>query len=438
LNGASAAALSLREQASAWQARIAVFRLSELDGARIRLKYRADHPKMRLMPKRAAPAAYIWQYPDWPSLRWDAPTLLADLQTARLQQGRLLGQADAIGLPSLREVSRDLWVREAMATAAIEGEQLDLAAVRSSVHHRLGLADTGRPDRHVDGLVDVMQDAVEGYQAVLDEDRLCRWQAALFPGGTSGIRRITVGRYRDHTDPMQIISGRPGKEVVHYTAPPSAQVAAEMARFLAWFEATRPPADGEAPAHSNGLVRAALAHLWFETIHPFEDGNGRIGRAIVDMAIAQDLGAATRLFSLSRQMLESRARYYEALNQAQCGDLDVTNWVRWFAQAFTRSCLSSQSVVKQAMDKAGFWLRAAQHPLSERQRKVLSRLLEAGDGGFLGGMSAEKYSKIAGVSKATATRDLAQMREWALLVVEGVGKATRYAVQVEGWHQPPH
>jgi len=388
------------------------------------------------MARKSPSPIYIWQRPRWPRLTFNAQVLTADLQTARLQQGQLLGQAEAIGLTGLQEVSRDLWVGEAMATAAIEGQLLDLEAVRSSVGRQLGLEEAGPRNHHIDGLVDVMRDAVEGYGEALDEDRLCRWHSALFPGGTSGVRRMAVGRYRDHEDPMQIVSGRPGREVVHYVAPPSSQVPAEMTRFLSWFNGSRPVpgAMGTPGAAGNGIARAAVAHLWFETIHPFEDGNGRLGRALVDMAIAQDVGSSTRLFSLSHQLLDARAAYHEALNSAQRGSLDVTAWVQWFTQAFAASCVNSRAVVKQAMAKAAFWQRAAIDGITPRQRKVLKRLIDAGDGGFLGGMTADKYCKLTGVSKATATRDLAQLLQLGLLIVEGVGKATHYAVNVEGWN----
>ena len=389
-------------------------------------------------PSPAAQPTYFWQQRGWPSLVFDDQAVAHDLHAAHLQMGRLLGLLDAIGLTEAQEITRELWVQEAIATAAIEGEQLDLTAVRSSVAHRLGLADAPTRDRTVDGLVAVMQDATSGYQTALDGDRLCRWQSALFPGGTSGLRRIAVGRYRDHTDPMQIVSGRQGHEVVHYTAPASAQVAAEMDKFLDWFEATRP--SGEAAASLNGLARAALAHVWFESIHPFEDGNGRLGRAIVDLALAQAVGASARLLGMSRQLLAVRAAYYDALSQAQSGGRDVTPWVQWFVQAFTQGCIQSQAVVKQALDKASFRQRAASLAVNERQSKVLNRLLDAGSstlgGGFLGGMTADKYSKITSSSKATATRDLSELLRHGLLRVEGVGKATRYAVNIEGWHQP--
>jgi Fic family protein len=396
---------------------------------------------------------YIWQHPAWPQLTFDAAALAPALDQARLEQGRLLGLLGAIGLEQANAVQRELWVQEALATAAIEGEQLNLASLRSSVAHRLALADAPGTDRSVDGLVQVMQDALASHGAALDLDRLCRWQSALFPGGTSGITRIAVGRVRSHADAMQIVSGALGREVVHYEAPPSVQVTAEMDSFLAWFESTRPVAG--APT-VNGIARAALVHLWFESIHPFEDGNGRLGRALADMALAQDMTAQdaqanpalVRVYGLAHQMLKTRAAYYDALNTAQrlrgiapeAQAIDVTPWVQWFVQAFTRACVASQAVVLDATEKAHFRLRAAQCHINPRQSKVLERLLEAGHvgsgGGFLGGMSTEKYAKITGTSKATATRDLAGLLAHGLLRVEGVGKATRYAVKVPGWEQP--
>jgi hypothetical protein len=364
----------------------------------------------------------------------------------------LLGLLSAIGLEQANAVQRELWVQEALATAAIEGEQLNLESLRSSVAHRLSLADAPGSDRSVEGLVQVMGDALANHAAALDLDRLCRWQSALFPGGTSGITRIAVGRVRDHADAMQIVSSALGREVVHYEAPPSLQVTAEMTRLLEWFENTRPGADAFVV---NGIARAALVHLWFESIHPFEDGNGRLGRALADMALAQDMHAQdaqaspalVRVYGMAHQMLKTRAAYYDALNYAQrlrdiapgAGEIDVTLWVLWFVQAFTRACIASQAVVRDATDKAQFRLRAAQCQTNARQRKVLERLLEAGHagsgGGFLGGMTTDKYAKITGTSKATATRDLADLLAHGLLRVEGVGKATRYAVSVPGWEQ---
>lgn len=396
---------------------------------------------------------YIWQHSAWPQLTFDAAALAPALDQARLEQGRLLGLLGAIGLEQANAVQRELWVQEALATTAIEGEQLNLESLRSSVAHRLSLADAPGFDRSVEGLVQVMGDALANHSAALDLDRLCRWQSALFPGGTSGITRIAVGRVRDHADAMQIVSGALGREVVHYEAPPSAQVTAEMDRFLAWFENTRPSGGAVAV---NGIARAALVHLWFESIHPFEDGNGRLGRALADMALAQDMHAQdpqaspvlVRVYGLAHQMLKTRAAYYDALNHAQrlrgvapeATTIDATPWVQWFVQAFTQACIASQSVVRDATDKAQFRQRVAQCQTNERQRKVLERLLDAGHvgsgGGFLGGMTSEKYAKITGTSKATATRDLADLMAHGLLRVEGVGKATRYAANVPGWQQP--
>ena len=396
----------------------------------------------------------IWQRPAWPALVFDAAALAPNLDLARLAQGKLLGLLDAIGLGQSQEVWRELWVQEALATAAIEGQQLNLESVRSSVAHRLGLADAPGHDRDVEGLVLVMQDAVDNCQTTLDIDRLCRWQSALFPGGTSGITRIVVGRLRDHADAMQIFSGPIGREVVYYTAPPSSQVASEMDKFLAWFEKTR-PCVGTSP-RLHGIARAAVAHLWFESIHPFEDGNGRLGRAVVDMALAQDMQAQNlsaalaqmRVFGMARQMQKTRAAYYDALNLAQRkpelladgSGINITAWVQWFVQAFIQGCDTSSVVVRQAVDKAAFRLQAARINLNIRQHKVINRLLEAGNtelgGGFLGGMTTDKYAKITGASKATATRDLTDLLAKGLLQVQGVGKATRYAVNVPGWNHP--
>jgi Fic family protein len=379
---------------------------------------------------------YLWQQPGWPQLQVDTAALSGALQAARQRQGEALGLAQALGMPTIDAVLQELWVSEAAATAAIEGERLDLAALRSSVMRRLGQGGASGPvSRSVEGLVEVMQDALAGFDQPLDDDRLCRWQSALFPGGTSGIRRIAVGRYRDHADPMQIVSGRPGHEVVHYQAPASAEVPREMARFLSWFEATRPGRGAASSSRhaADGLTRAAIAHLWFETIHPFEDGNGRIGRAIADMALAQDLGAPTRLYSLSAQLLASRGAYYDALNQAQKGQTEVTAWVRWFADALAQACARTTGIMLSALHKQRFWAAHAATPLNERQRKVVQKLLDAGDGGFLGGLSADKYVKMTGTSKATATRDLAALLQHGLLRAQGSGKATRYQVNVPEW-----
>lgn len=381
---------------------------------------------------------WIWRRADWPvgALAYDAERAAPDLAEAYRMHGVLEGKAIAIGVGSTSQVALDALSDEVLATAAIEGERLSLDAVRSSVMRRLGLATSGPINRSVDGLVDVISDATTAIDTPLDEDRLCRWQSALFPGGTSGIHRIAVGRYRDHADPMQIVSGQPGREVVHYEAPPSKDVPAQMKRFLTWFADTSPVQASALPASRkpvDGFARAAIAHLWFESIHPFEDGNGRIGRAIVDMAMAQHLRQPVRLYSLSRQFLTSRSAYYDALNHAQRGETDVTAWVQWFARQSTAACHAASRVIDQAIEKRRFWEKQEGSDLHERQRKVLQRLLDDGDGGFLGGLNAEKYMKMTGVSKATATRDLSEMVTGGQLRSHGAGKAVRYYINVPGW-----
>ena len=365
---------------------------------------------------------YIWALPDWPGFTFRQDALAEPLSRARLAQGTVLGLAHALGLVRHPEILHDIWVREAMATAGIEGEKLNLDAVRSSVMRKIGIARVGASSRLVDGLVDMMDDATRNFGAKLTHARLCNWQAALFPTGRSGLARIELGVYRKDTDPMQIVSGRPGKEKVHYVAPPSARIHAEMTRLLAWFRDTAP--GGKIAI--DGVVRASIAHLWFETIHPFEDGNGRVGRALCDMVLAQDANAPVRLYSLSRQLHENRKQYYDQLNAAQRGGLDVTGWVVWFAGQFEEACNKSAAIIRAAVSKGHFWQAAPE--MNERQKKVVQKLLDAGPKGFVGGMSARKYVNITGASKATATRDLADLAEKAVLEITGKGRGTRYVL----------
>lgn len=382
--------------------------------------------------RKLAKATYIWQLPSWPAWEYDVQALAAPLALARQQLGRTIGKAQAIGLVhvGLPDLAQTIWIEDALATAAIEGQKLDAEQVRSSVMRQLGLATTVHSSREVDGLVEVLFDATTNAQAPLDIERLCRWQSALFPGGTSGIQKIEVGSLRSFSEPMQIVSGKVGKEVVHYQAPPSREVAREMATMLAWFNTDQ---------EIDSLIRAAITHLWFETIHPFEDGNGRLGRALIDMVLAQDpqcqVSGLARLTCMSRALLDNRHDYYSALQTAQTGPMNITPWITWFLGQFALACQHTEQHIALALQKAQFWARHAQQSFNPRQRKTLQKLLDAGDAGFLGGLTAEKHSKITGASKATATRDLTDLLQKGALIVQGVGKATKYAINVEGWNQ---
>ncbi|WP_304350859.1 Fic family protein [Comamonas testosteroni] len=376
---------------------------------------------------------WIWQQPGWPTMAYDEERTRDSFAQAYRMHGMLEGKAQAIGFGSSGLVAMEALSDEVISTAAIEGERFSKEIVRSSVMRKMGLAADGPVDRSVDGLVDVITDAMTNSGSPLDADRLCRWQSALFPGGTSSIFRVAVGRFRESDDPMQIVSGKMGRETVHYEAPPSSDVPREMERFLKWFDESSPANAKASGKGMDGFARAAIAHLWFESIHPFEDGNGRVGRAIVDMAMAQHLREPAKLYSLSRQLLQTTDLYHDQLNAAQRGGTDVTQWVDWFAQQSTKACMVAMQSIDQAIEKRRFWEQHDSTGLHERQRKVLQRLLDAGDSGFEGGLSADKYTRLAGVSKATATRDLSAMVETGQLWTHGVGRGLRYYVNIPGW-----
>ena len=283
---------------------------------------------------------YIWQSEAWPKFHWDSDEILRPLGQARQAQGRLLGEVRyGLGL----ELQAEFLTQEGVSTAAIEGELLNRQAVRSSVARRLGLPTAGLPavDRSVDGLVQMLLDATMGHGEPLTASRLFGWHAALFPTGYSGLFKITVGNWRDSAGPMQVVSGPMGREKVHYQAPPSKLVPAEMARFMAWWSSP--------PASLDGMLRAGLAHLWFVSIHPFEDGNGRIARSITDMALSQDEGSDQRLYSMSQQIQVERSAYYNILERTQRGRGDATAWLVWFLECLTRSIEHSESQVALAL-----------------------------------------------------------------------------------------
>lgn len=375
----------------------------------------------------------IWQQADWPAFRYDGAPVAQAVALARRAQGVVEGKLAAIGFSQREQLTSDAWTQEAMSTAAIEGERLDLLAVRSSVARRLSSSASPAPSspRHIEGLLDIMDDALTQASASLTHERLHAWQAALFPTGYSGMRKILVGAYRQHAEPMQIVSGALGRETVHYEAPTSVTVPAEMTRFLSWFNDTQT---------AESLVHAALAHLWFETVHPFEDGNGRVGRVVVDLVLARDAAKAngmrhaSRLIRISQQLLDQRDAYYAELEQAQHGSLDVTRWVVWFVSQIRLACEQASAVIDVSLNKARFWTAHGDKDLSARQRKVVNVLLDADVGGFEGGMNTQKYASITSTSRATASRELTALAELGLLVSQGGGRSTRYQVNLTVGH----
>lgn len=362
------------------------------------------------------PQTWIWQQADWPQFWWDDARLAPLLARARLAQGKVIGAGRLLDDELTLEAAAAILAEDGVTTSAIEGEQLDLALVRSSVARHLGLPTAGLPipPRAVDGLISVLLDATRGHEQALTVKRLCAWQAALFPAGFSGLHEIRVGKLRGD-DPMQVVSGAVWQEKVHFEAPSRAALEAELDAFLSWFNA---PPDG-----FDGLIRAGLAHFWFVTLHPFEDGNGRLARAIGDMALSQDEHLPMRLFSLSAQMLRERENYYRILEQTQRGSMEVTEWLAWFLVQVEASATAAEQTVAHTLNKARFWLRHQATHLNERQRKVLNRLLDAGVDGFEGGINTRKYMGLTKTSRATAYRELADMVGKSCL--QPVGKGGR-------------
>ena len=376
---------------------------------------------------------WIWQLPEWPAMAFDGQRVQDLLAAARKAQGVLLGKAEAIGLEGLQPHIRDSLTQEALTTSAIEGEKLDPESVRSSVARRLGLDTSGAPvregRRNIEGLIDVLQDATLNTDSPLTLERLCSWHGALFPTGFSGMQRIDVGELR--SVPMEIVSGAVGHSKVHYAAPPAEGLAEQMDAFLTWFNQTQPKV-GTHPM--DGLVRAAVSHLWFETLHPFDDGNGRLGRAILQLALGQDMGQPGRIVTLSRQIESSKDRYYSELERAQRSkSMDVTTWVEWMLEQVTLASEFANRTIDSAIQRIRFQGRMAAFTLNERQQKTMKKLLDAGPKGYEGGMTTRKHERIAQTSTPTAARDLIDLERLGLLTRYGDGRSTRYYPAMEGW-----
>lgn len=363
--------------------------------------------------------AYIHHLTDWPKFQWDKAKLADRLAAVRHRQGRLVGQMQALGFKLKQEAVLTTLTADVLKTSEIEGERLDADQVRSSIARRLGI-DIGalKPaDRNVEGVVEMLLDATRNYQKPLTEERLFGWHASLFPSGWSGMSRIKVGAWRDDSGgPMQVVSGAIGHETVHYEAPPAPRLKKEMAMFLDWFNANEPLDD---------VLKAGLAHLWFVTIHPFDDGNGRIARAIADMQLARSEGSSQRFYSMSAQIRQERKAYYDILQHTQLGTMDVSDWMDWFLGCLGRAIEGAQESLSSVLEKAKFWESVAGLALNDRQRMVLNRLLDR----FEGKLTNAKWAKLAKCSPDTALRDIHYLVDHGILIrgPEG-GRSTNYTL----------
>jgi len=362
---------------------------------------------------------YIWERRNWFDFKYDSAVLLKPLSQLRVAQGKLLGRIASLDLKLETEAQGAVLIEEAVRTSEIEGQKLNRDIVRSSVALRLGLpGGIGIHDRNVDGIVDILLDAVRFHDKPLTLERLNGWQAALFPLGYSGLKKITTGKLRGH-EPMQIVSGPVGKEKVHFEAVPRERLNEEMRFFLRWWNSSF--------GHMDGILRAATSHLRFLTIHPYEDGNGRLARALTDMALAQDENLKVRFYSVSSEIMRSRDEYYKILENVQKCRTDVTEWFMWFIRCVTASIERSRDIIASVFMRVDFWNQHTQTQLNAHQRKVLNRIMEAGKGNFTGGLTTRKYVSMTKVSRATAFREIADMLDKKVLrQLPGKGRNVHY------------
>ena len=363
---------------------------------------------------------YIWQKPNWPHFSWDNNAIIDKLSRCNFKRGQLMGRINSLGMAHSLEAQAELLAAEVLETSAIEGKTLDPESVRSSVARRLGLPDVGLSpqDRYTEGLVDVLLDATAHFAKPLTTERLHGWQAALFPTGFSGMHRIIVGEFRGDST-MQVISGPIGREIIPYEAPPGSDVSGQVEQFLTWWH--------ESQGSLDGIIKAAIAGFWFVSIHPYEDGNDRLARAITDMALAQDEKLAVRYYSFSSQIMKERQEYYEVLEKCQKGGLDITAWLLWFLDCFGRAITRSDKLISTVLQKASFWEIHSQTEINARQRKVINRLLDAGQGGFEGGLTTRKYAGMTKTSKATGYREITDLLNKKVLIQNpGKGRSVSY------------
>ncbi len=376
---------------------------------------------------------YIWQRNDWPHWHYDHKRLAPLLAQLHLAQGYLLGRMHDLGLNLRDQATLRILTEDVLKTSEIEGETLKLDSVRSSIARRLGV-DIGAlapADRHVDGVVDMVLDATRGHNIPLTTERLFGWQAAIFPTGYSSLTKIRVGQWRDDAQgPMQIVSGPMHRQKVHYEAPPAVLLDAEMGNFLNWFNLDNFRVNKlTVDSQDDPIVKAGLAHLWLVTVHPFEDGNGRIARAVGDMALARAEKSAQRFYSLSAQIQREREEYYDRLEATQKGDLDCTAWLEWFLGCLLRAIQSADETLAQVLAKARFWQHWAGTPLNDRQIKLLNKLLD----GFDGKLTSSKWAAIGKCSQDTALRDITELMERGVLKKsEASGRSTSYELMPAG------
>lgn len=364
--------------------------------------------------------SYIHQRQDWPNFRWDRQRLIEPLASVRHHQGRLIGRMEGLGLRLREDATLSSRTEEVLTSSEIEGETLDQHKVRSSVARRLGI-DIGAntpTDRHIDGVVGMVLDATENYAAPLTRTRLFGWHAALFPSGYSGRTKIIVGAWRDESSgQMQVVSGDYGHERVHFEAPAASRLDIEMNGFLDWFNNPEETTDP--------VLKAGIAHLWFVTIHPFEDGNGRIGRAIADMALARSEKSAQRFYSMSSQIRKERRRYYDYLEDTQKGDLDITNHLEWFLDCLDRALDNAELELADILRKARFWETNAGVSFNDRQRDMINRLFD----GFIGKLTSSKWAKLSKSSQDTALRDIDDLIRRGILTKDAAGgRSTSYSL----------
>ena len=362
---------------------------------------------------------YIWQANDWPNWRFDLAVLAGPMAEVSRAQGLLMGRLADVGMALRDQASLAVLTEDVIKTSEIEGEHLNVESVRSSIARRLGV-DIGAMapvDRHVEGVVEMVLDATAHCTEPMTQERLFGWHAALFPNGYSGLSKITVAGWRnDASGPMQVVSGPIGRQRVHFEAPPAGQLEAETSRFLDWLNS-----DSNAPA----LLKAGLGHLWFVTLHPFDDGNGRIARAIGDLLLARADGSPQRFYSLSAQIQRERKAYYEILERTQKGSLDVTEWLVWFIDALHRAVDQAQHTLEGVLTKARFWRHWDAMPLNERQVNLLNRLLD----GFDGKLTSSKWAAIAKCSPDTALRDINDLLARGVLrKSDSGGRSTSYVL----------